>query len=94
MSVDEPTIIKRTRNVLSNSSSSETAQPKTKKGNAVEETNSEDKVSNLKLDNVRITRVEFEKLTEYNQQSIINSIIKLKDTNVVYSYWKQRIEIK
>jgi hypothetical protein len=31
MSVDEPTIIKRTRNVLSDSSSSETAQPKTKK---------------------------------------------------------------
>jgi hypothetical protein len=68
MSVDEPTIIKRTRNVLSDSSSSETAQPKTKKGNAVEKTNSEDEVSNLMLDNFRITLVEFEKLTEYYKQ--------------------------
>jgi outer membrane PBP1 activator LpoA protein len=68
ISVDEPTIIKRTRNVLSNSPSSETAQPKTK-GNAVEETNSEDEESNPMLDNVRITRVKFEKLTEYNQSS-------------------------
>jgi predicted nuclease with TOPRIM domain len=31
LSVDEPAIIKRTKNVLSDSSSSETAQPKTKK---------------------------------------------------------------
>jgi hypothetical protein len=30
MSLDEPTIIKRTRNVLRDSPSSETAQPKTK----------------------------------------------------------------
>jgi hypothetical protein len=50
MSVDEPTIIKRTRNILSISSSSETAQPKTKKGNVVEETKSVDEVSNLTLD--------------------------------------------
>jgi hypothetical protein len=31
ISVDEPTIVKRTRNLLSDSSSSETVQPKTKK---------------------------------------------------------------
>jgi hypothetical protein len=61
MSVDEPTIIKRIRNVLSDSSSSKTAQPKTRKGNAVEETNSEDEVSKLTLDDYRITWVEFEK---------------------------------
>jgi hypothetical protein len=82
MSVDELTIIKRTRNVLSDTSSSETAQPKTKKGNAVEETNSED----LTLDEYRITWVEFEKLNEYNQQRIMNSIIAEKNTKVVYSY--------
>jgi hypothetical protein len=79
MSIDEPTIIKRTRNVLSDSSSSETAQPKTKKGNAVEETNSADEVSNLTLDDYRITRV--------NHQRIINSIFAAKNTKVVvYSY--------
>jgi hypothetical protein len=94
MSVDESTIVKRTRNVLSDSSSSETAQPKTKKENAVQETNSEDEVSNLTLEGFRITRVEFEKLTEYNKQSIISSIIKVKNTNVVYTYWKQGNEIK
>jgi regulator of replication initiation timing len=54
MSVDELTIIKRIRNVLSDSSWSETAQSKTKKGNAVEETNSEDELSNLTLDGFRI----------------------------------------
>jgi hypothetical protein len=59
MSVDEP--IKRTRNVLSDFSSSETAQLKTKKGNAVEETNSDDEVSNLTLDNFWITLVESNK---------------------------------
>jgi hypothetical protein len=94
MSVDEITIIKRTRNVLSDSSSSETTQPKTKKGNAEEETNSENEVSNLTLDGFRITRVEFEKLTEHHKQSIINSVIKVKNTTVVYTYWKQGIEIK
>jgi hypothetical protein len=52
--------------------------PKPKKGNAVEETNSVDKVSNLTLDNFWITLVEFKKLTEYNQQRIINSIIAEK----------------
>jgi hypothetical protein len=78
MSVDESTIVKRTRNVLSDSSSSGTAQPKTKKRNAVEETNSVDEVSNLTLDNFWITLVEFKKLTEYNQQKIINSIIAEK----------------
>jgi stress-induced morphogen len=78
MSVDETTIIKRTRNALSDSSLSETVQLKTKKGHAVKETNSEDEVSNLTLDDYRITRVEFEKLNEYNQQRIINSIIAEK----------------
>jgi hypothetical protein len=55
MGVDDPTIIKRTRNVLSDSSLSGTAQLKTKKGNAEEETNSENEVSNLTLDGFRIT---------------------------------------
>jgi hypothetical protein len=64
MSVDESTIIKRTRNVLSYFSSSETAQSKTKKGNAVEKTSSEGELSNLTLDDFRITPVEFEKLPE------------------------------
>jgi hypothetical protein len=78
MSVDESTIVKRTRNVRSDFSSSETAQPKTKKGNAVEETNSVDEILNLTLDNFWITLVEFKKLIEYNQQRIINSIIAEK----------------
>jgi hypothetical protein len=78
MSIDEPTIIKRTKNVLSDSESSEMAQPKTTKGNAVEDTNSEDEVSNLTLDDYSITSVEFEKLNEYHQQRIINSIIAEK----------------
>jgi hypothetical protein len=83
-----------TRNVLSGSSSSETAQTTIKKRKAAQETNTEDEVSNLTLDGFRITRVEFEKLSEYNKQSIINSIIKVKNTKVVYTYWKQGNEIK
>jgi stress-induced morphogen len=79
MSIDEPTIIKRTRNVLSDSELSEMAQLKTKKGNAVEETT-------LMLADYRIMQVEFEKLNKYNQQRIINSIIAEKNTKVVYSY--------
>jgi hypothetical protein len=56
--------------------------------------NSEDEVSNLTLDSFRITWVEFEKLTEHHKQSIINSIIKVKNTTVVYTCWKQGNEIK
>jgi hypothetical protein len=66
---------------LSHSSSSETAQPKTKKGNAAEETNSVDEVSNLKLDNLWITLDEFKKLTEYKGSSTQSSQKK-----ATYSY--------
>jgi hypothetical protein len=57
---------------------SETIQPKTKKANAVEETNSEDEIPIQELDNFWITLVEFKKLTEHNQQKIINSTIAEK----------------